>query len=115
MGYDQNKYNPENENLSALAQKNRIKDLVPVHTLGSDKSEILDVIKKVKPDIIHFHEVPQYDLATNILDKIFTKDRNYFIIVTTHGSLTNPSEIIYHPDRYILVSEWSKKRFEEAN
>ena len=98
-----------------VVQKNRIKDLVPVHTLGSDKSEILDVIQKVKPDIIHFHEVPQYDLATNILDKIFTKDRNYFIIVTTHGSLTNPNEIAYHPDKYILVSQWSKKRFEDAN
>ena len=98
-----------------VVQKNRIKDLVSVHTLGSDKSEILDVIQKVKPDIIHFHEVPQYDLATNILDKIFTKDRNYFIIVTTHGSLTNPNEIAYHPDKYILVSEWSKKRFEDAN
>ena len=98
-----------------VVQKNRIKSLVPVHTLGSDKSEILDIIQKVKPDIIHFHEVPQYDLATNILDKIFTKDRNYFIIVTTHGSLTNPNEIAYHPDKYILVSEWSKKRFEDAN
>ena len=27
LGYDQNKYNPENENLSALAQKNRIKEI----------------------------------------------------------------------------------------
>ena len=98
-----------------VVQKNRIKSLVPVHTLGSDKSEILDIIQKVKPDIIHFHEVPQYDLATNILDKIFTKDREYFIIVTTHGSLTNPNEIAYHPDKYVLVSEWSKKRFEDAN
>jgi glycosyltransferase involved in cell wall biosynthesis len=98
-----------------VVQKNRIKSLCIVHTLGDDKSEILNVILEFKPDIIHFQEIPQFDLATNILDKIFTKDREYFILATTHGSFTNPSEIVYHPDKYILVSEWSKQKFEEAN
>ena len=98
-----------------VVQKNRIKSLAIVHTLAEDKSKVLDIIKEFNPDIIHFQEIPQFDLATNILDQIFTKDRNYFIVATTHGSLTNPSEIIYQPDRYVLVSEWSKQRFEEAN
>jgi len=94
-------------------QKNRIKALVPVHTLGDDKSEIISIIDRIKPDIIHFHEIPQFDLDTFILDKIFKKERKYFIVATTHGSLTNPSEIVYHADKYILVSEWSKQRFED--
>ena len=34
------------------------------------------------------------------------------IVCSTHGSFTNPDEIKYHPDRYILVSEWSRQRFE---
>ena len=94
-----------------VVQKNRIKSLVTVHTLGEDKSEILKVIAEFNPDIIHFQEIPQFDLATFILDQIFTKDRKYFIVASTHGSFTNPSEIVYHPDRYILVSEWSRQRF----
>jgi hypothetical protein len=94
-----------------VVQKNRIKSLVTVHTLGDDKSEILKVIAEFNPDIIHFQEIPQFDLAPFILDQIFTKDRNYFIVASTHGSFTNPSEIVYHPDRYILVSEWSRQRF----
>ena len=94
-----------------VVQKNRIKSLVEVHTLGDDKSEILNVIKQFNPDIIHFQEIPQFDLAPFILDQIFTKDRPYFIVASTHGSFTNPSEINYHPDRYILVSEWSRQRF----
>jgi GR25 family glycosyltransferase involved in LPS biosynthesis len=94
-----------------VVQKNRIKSLVTVHTLGEEKSEILKIIAEFNPDIIHFQEIPQFDLAPFILDQIFTKDRNYFIIASTHGSFTNPSEIIYHPDRYILVSEWSRQRF----
>jgi len=94
-----------------VVQKNRIKSLVKVHTLGEDKSEILKVISEFNPDIIHFQEIPQFDLAPFILDQIFTKDRNYFIIASTHGSLTEPSEINYHPDKYVLVSEWSRQRF----
>jgi hypothetical protein len=94
-----------------VVQKNRIKSLVEVHTLGDDKSEILNIISEFKPDIIHFQEIPQFDLAPFILDQIFTKDRNYFIIASTHGSLTEPSEINYHPDKYVLVSEWSRQRF----
>ena len=97
-----------------VVQKNRIKSLALVHTLSDDKSKVLDVIKEFKPDIIHFQEIPQFDLPSNILDQIFTKDREYFIIATTHGSFTNPSEIVYHPDKYVLVSEWSKQRFEDT-
>jgi hypothetical protein len=94
-----------------VVQKNRIKSLVPIHTLGEDKSEIINVTNQFNPDIIHFQEIPQFDLAPFILDQIFKKDRNYFIIASTHGSLTDPSEISYHPDKYILVSEWSRQKF----
>ena len=97
-----------------VVQKNRIKSLVEVHTLDDDKSEILNVINQFNPDIIHFQEIPQFDLAPFILDQIFTKDRPYFIVASTHGSFTNPSEINYHPDRYILVSEWSRQKFEHT-
>lgn len=98
-----------------VVQKNRIKSLVPVHTLGIDKSAIIKIIERINPDIIHFQEIPQFDLPTYILDKIWDKDRNYFIVASTHGSFTNPFEIVYQPDKYVLVSEWSKQRFEEAD
>jgi glycosyltransferase involved in cell wall biosynthesis len=94
-----------------IVQKNRIKSIVKIYTLGDDKSEILNVINQVNPDIIHFQEIPEFDLAPFILDQIFTKDRNYFIVATTHSSFTNPHEIIYQPDRYVLVSEWSRQQF----
>jgi glycosyltransferase involved in cell wall biosynthesis len=95
-----------------VVQKNRIKNTVPLHTLGEDKNSILSIIENFSPHIIHFHEIPQFDLSHETLDVIFSKDRTYHIVVTTHGSLTNPDEIIYQPDRYVLVSEWSKRKFE---
>ena len=91
-----------------VVQKNRIKALVPLKTLGDDKAEILNLIKEFKPDIIHFQEIPQFDLQLEIVEKIFSPNRNYFIICSTHGSFTNPQDIIYHPDKYVLVSEWSR-------
>ena len=97
-----------------VVQKNRIKSLVPVHTLGVDKSSIIKLIERINPDIIHFQEIPQFDLPTYILDKIWDKNRKYFIVASTHGSFTNPFDITYQPDKYILVSNWSKKKFEEA-
>lgn len=95
-----------------VVQKNKIKALVPVHTLYEDKSDILKVIDDFEPDIIHFQEIPQHDLDYDILDKIWDDSRNYFIIATTHGSFTDPNAIIYQPDRYVLVSEWSRRKFE---
>ena len=100
---------------SFVVQKNRIKSLVPVHTLGDNKMAIIDVINTFQPDIIHFQEIPQFDLSTSILDRIFSDKRKYFIIATTHGSFTNPEDISYHPDRYVLVSEWSRQKFADAN
>ena len=97
-----------------VVQKNRIKSLVPIHTLAEDKSEIINIINEFNPDIIHFQEIPQFDLDNKILDRIFSDKRKYFIVASTHGSFTNPSEIVYHPDRYILVSEWSRQRFIET-
>ena len=95
-----------------VVQKNKIKALVPVHTLYEDKSDILKVIDDFEPDIIHFQEIPQHDLDYDILDKIWDDNRKYFIIATTHGSFTDPDTIIYQPDRYVLVSEWSRRKFE---
>ena len=45
-----------------VVQKNRIKSLVPIHTLDSDKSKILDIIKGFNPNIIHFQEIPEFDM-----------------------------------------------------
>jgi hypothetical protein len=95
-----------------VVQKNKIKSIVPIHTLGSDKSGILKVIQNFNPHIIHFQEIPEFNLSNDILDKIFDNGRDYYIITSTHGSYTDPNRIKYHPDRYVLVSEWSRRKFE---
>lgn len=99
-----------------VVQKNQINSLVKLHTLGDDKSEIESIIKSQTPDIIHFQEIPEHYLPHNSLEKIFNnKKRDYKIVVTTHGSKTNPNEIRFHADKYVLVSEWSRRQFEHLN
>lgn len=97
-----------------VVQKNQINDLVKLHTLYENKGEeFLKLIEDETPDIIHFTEIPEHFIEHSILDKIFAnKKRKFDIVCSTHGSFTNPDKIKYHPDRYILVSEWSRQRFE---
>ena len=99
-----------------VVQKNKIKSLCKLHTLGENKSDIINLIDIINPDIIHFTEVAEHFLDNKIVESIFTKnDRTYDIVCSTHGSLTNPNEIKYQPDRYILVSEWSRRKFEHLD
>ena len=96
-----------------VVQKKKIQELAIVHTLGEDKNELLDIIDREKPDIVHFTEIPEHYLSHDLLDSIFgNKDRKFTIVCSTHGSFTNPDEIKYQPDRYVLVSEWSRRKFE---
>ena len=97
-----------------VVQKNQINDLVKLHTLYENKGEtLIQIINNGEFDIIHFTEIPEHFIEHSTLDKIFSDNtRKFDIVCSTHGSFTNPDEIKYHPDRYILVSEWSRQRFE---
>lgn len=93
-----------------VVQKNRIKQLVPVHTL-SQQSDLLKIVKDFNPDVIHYQEVPENFLSKEILSALFWSNREHFNIVTTHSSLTDPDAISYHPDRYVFACEWSRQKF----
>ena len=96
-----------------VVQKNQIGDLVTLHTLYEDKENtFIKIIDDIQPDIIHFTEIPEHFIGHSLLDKLFDSNRKFDIVCSTHGSFTNPDEIKYQPDRYVLVSEWSRQKFE---
>lgn len=99
-----------------VVQRNKIQEILSgdrLITLGEDKYEFLRLIDSVDPDIIHFQEVPETFIVTDILDAVYYKDRLYDVVVTTHSSYTDPSKIKYGADRFVLVSDWSRQRFTE--
>ena len=101
-----------------VVQKNKIKELLgedKLITLYEDKQSLLQHIKNIKPNIIHFEEIPEHFIDVIILDKIFNiPNRSYYILSTTHSSHTDPTQLTSTPDKFILVSEWSKNKFEDV-
>lgn len=102
----------ENVSNDYVVQKNKIKNLVKVYDMPPNKGLVLNIIKLTKPDIIHFQEIPEHFIDLEILRKIYDSSREYFIIVTTHSSLTDPTKLTFLADKFILVNEWSKRKFE---
>lgn len=98
-----------------VVQRNAVENILgcKFHSLSANKTELQSILSDVEPDIIHFHEIPETFVNTNILNNIYSEDRNYHIVVTTHSSMTDPATIKYTADRYVLVSEWSKDVFDK--
>jgi autotransporter strand-loop-strand O-heptosyltransferase len=96
-----------------VVQRNKIQRILGdgLITLHEDKYEFLRLIDSVEPDIIHFQEVPETFMSPDILTAVWHESRNYDIVVTTHSSNTDPSKLRFVADRYVLVSEWSRRRF----
>ena len=55
-----------------VIQRNKIKELVKdnFYSLQDNKDELLDIIDKIHPDIIHFEEIPETFISPLILEKI---------------------------------------------
>lgn len=99
-----------------IVQRNQIIDIVgsKFYSLGDDKEQLMPIINEINPDIIHLHEVPEFFMKEEIAVDLFNNPtRNYFIVTTTHSSLTTPSTLKFYPDKFVLVSEWSRQKFQE--
>ena len=46
-------------------------------TLSEDKTDILKYLDEIKPNIIHFEEMPEFFMDNEIAEKIYKKSRNY--------------------------------------
>lgn len=99
-----------------IVQKNKIKELLQdkLITLGDDKGNLIQYINDISPDIVHFEEVPEDFIDTEILDILYKKERSYNIVVTTHSSNTNPKNLRYLADKFVLVSDWSCNVFKSV-
>ena len=70
-----------------VVTKNKIVKLVDkdkFFTLGENKQELIDIINQVKPDIIHLEEIPEFFMDFDIVNQIYTQDRKYKIVETSH-------------------------------
>ena len=93
-----------------VVQRNKISNLLGDNliTLHDDKNLILNIIKDIRPNIIHFEEFPETFISFPILDQIFINFKNelsYLITETTHGTLFNKEDKKYFADKTMFVSK----------
>ena len=96
-----------------VVQRNKVKYLMgdKFFSLSDNKNEIFDLIERIKPDVIHFQEFPEYFMADDIAERIYDKQRSYVIIETSHDSSFNPSQKRFFADHLALISQWQIDKF----
>ena len=100
-----------------IVQLNKIKDLVGgrLYTLGEDKSEILEIVKRIKPDIIHCEEIPEYFMKYEVAKELYTPNRDYYLVETSHDSSMNTDNKLFFPDKFMFVSNWQIKQYKNID
>ena len=100
-----------------VVQKNKIKQLVPVTTLGENKMQLIDIIKSNHIDIVHIDEIPEgFDshntFPTEVLKELYSPNRTWRIVETCHNVWFNPDQSkLYHPDAYAFCTPYHTETF----
>ena len=84
-------------------------------TLGEDKQELIDIINKVQPDIVHLEEIPEFFMSGEIAKQIYTQDRKYIIVETSHDSSFDTSTKQFFPDKFMFVSNWQIQQYKDID
>jgi glycosyltransferase involved in cell wall biosynthesis len=94
-------------------QRDRIQNLLgdKLITLDQDKHHLLKLIEEHKPDFLHFKELPETFIDSSILEKIYSKNRKYKIIETTHDSSFSTTIKRFMPDKFLFVSAYNAFKY----
>lgn len=94
-----------------VVHRNAIKEILgnKVYTLGDTKSELIDIIEGIRPDIVHLHDVAErFDYDT--MSQLYNTSRTYRIVETCHDVWFNPDkERKFHPDAYAFCSVYHRE------
>lgn len=101
-----------------VVTKNKLLELVDkdkFFTLGEDKDELFNIIKKVQPDIIHLEEIPEYFMDDSVARKLYSVDRDYFLVETSHDSSMDTNNKLFFPDKFMFVSNWQIEQYKNID
>lgn len=96
-----------------VVQRNQIIDLTKdkFYALSDDKFDLLNIIKQINPDVIHFQEFPEYFMDSNLTKEIYDVNREYVIVETSHDSSFSHKGKVWFPDRLALISQYQINEF----
>ena len=99
-----------------IVQRDKIRNLLGTSFYSVTAGMTLpDVVKAVSPDIIHLQELPEYFMHPDDCNFLYTADRNFFIVETSHDSSFNPDNKKWFPDQFVLVSRYQKELLSKLN
>ena len=98
-----------------VIQRNKVLNLLgnKLITLGEDKSELFTVLDRIQPDIVHLQEIPELFMQGYVADKLYSSDRRYILIETSHDSGYNINNKSYLPDKFLMVSKFQANMYEQ--
>ena len=99
---------------SFVVQRNKIIKLVGednFESLGENKNELLEIIQEFQPDVISMEEFPEMFMSDELSAQVYTADRSYKIVETTHDSSFNPKHKRWMPDKFIFVSSYNSFKY----
>ena len=100
-----------------VVQRNKVVNLLGdrLITFGENKHELFTLIERIKPDIIHLQEIPELFMQKDVADKLYSMDREYVIIETSHDSGYDTNDKIYLPDKFLMVSRFQASLYDRFN
>lgn len=100
-----------------VVQRNRILDILGSRliTLGANKHDLLKTIEDIKPDFVHLQEIPEMFMAYELACELYSKDRDYIIIETSHDSSYNVDNKVHFPDKFMMVSQYQINEYQRLN
>jgi FkbM family methyltransferase len=89
-------------------QRNQIKEILKdrFFELGENKMELMDIVNSINPEVVHLEEMPEYFMDGNLAIELYSKDRKYKLIETSHDSSFNPQSKTMFPDKILFVSKY---------
>ena len=101
-----------------VVTRNKITNLIApekFYTLNEDKQQLIEIINNIQPDIIHLEEIPEFFMDNSIAEQIYTQDRNYKIVETSHDSSFNTNNKNFFPDKFMFVSQWQINQYKDID
>ena len=99
-----------------IVQRNNVINMIGDQfiTLNENKEqELFEIIDNHNSPHIMIEEFSETFMSTEIMERLYDKNRSYKIFETTHSSHSKPDWKKFLPDKFIFVSPHSLKVFEE--
>ncbi len=101
-----------------VVQRNKIKELIPSNrfwSLGSDKFELIEIIRNNLIDVVHVEEMIEgFDsfnqMSPQLMSQLYKKDRTWKMVETCHNVWFKPDENkLFYPEGFAFCTPYHKE------